>query len=155
MPLSPDHVATLKRISEFLSECVDPWWIIGSAAIALIEIDPGEVRDIDVLISPRDSARLMRAHQLEDQADGGTDRYRSDSVLRPELGNVPVEFLSNYFIKAKEQWIQLAPKTQTSVNLDGATVFVPDTKEQVEILLRLGRQKDLRRVELIQLAERR
>jgi len=153
--LGSDHITTLERISDFLAENVDPWWILGSAAIALIDIDPGEVRDIDVLVSPRDGARLMRAHELENQADGGTDRYRSDTVLRPELGNVPVEFLSNYFIKAKEQWVPLAPETRQSINLDGATLFVPDLNEQLEILVRLGRQKDLRRVEMIQLAERR
>ena len=35
--------------------CQDPWWLIGSAALALCDADAAEPGDIDVLTSRRDA----------------------------------------------------------------------------------------------------
>lgn len=152
MLFQSDHIETLKSLARFLSATKDPWWVLGSAAIALTGTDPDGIRDIDVLVSLRDSAELMRLHQLENQADGGNALFRSDVFLRPQLGSVPVEVMSNYCINADGEWDPLSPKTRESVELAGAQLYVPDLLEQLTILRSLGRPKDLQRIALLQSA---
>lgn len=132
-----------------LSACADPWWLLGSAAIALSGIDPNGVRDLDVLVSPADADRLMARHKLANDADGGNLLFRSDTLLLPDLGQVPVEIMSNYFIKAGATWKLLTPKTRVRVKAAEIDMFVPEISEQIEILMALGRPKDFARVELL------
>ena len=144
--LSPLHQTALRATADFLSDTTDPWWVLGSAAMALIGVDPGEVRDIDVLVSPRDAQALMRAHSLANLADGGTDRFRSDYFLQPNLGEIPVEVMSGYQIFESGRWLPVAPASRLAVTVGGATVFVPDRTDQIDLLKRLGRPKDLNRL---------
>lgn len=149
MPLSSNHIETLKNTSRFLAANEDPWWVLGSAAIALCGVDPQIIRDIDVVISPEDARRLMTLHDLINQADGGDHRFRSGTMLRPDLGPVRVEILSNYEIRERGIWTPLALNTRKTVEVEGATLFVPELDEQIEVLSRLGREKDLQRIALI------
>jgi len=149
MLFEPGHAETLKNLSKLLSETQDSWWVLGSAAIALSGIDAGDVRDIDVLISMRDAEHLMRLHQLKNQADGGTELYRSEVFLRPTLGPVPVEIMSNYCIRTQGQEKPLVPATREQVDLEGVRLYVPDLPEQMVILKALGRAKDLQRIAYI------
>ncbi|MEO1220521.1 MAG: hypothetical protein AAFY42_04110 [Pseudomonadota bacterium] len=149
MSLTSDHRTTLKRLSRLLSECEDPWWVLGSAAIALVGVDPKGVRDVDFLVSHPDAKRLMKTHGLKNDADGGNALFRSDVLLLPVLGRIPVEVMGNYYIKTAEAWRLLAPQTRARVEVDGATLYVPHISEQIEILMALGRPKDLARIELL------
>lgn len=139
---------TLERIADFLAETSDPWWVLGSAAMALIGVDPGEIRDIDLLVSAKDARALMRKHGLTNQADGGTDQYRSDFVLTPDLGDRPVEILSGYQICQGGIWAPAQPQSRQSIQTGSVTMFVPDRAEQIALLKRLGRPKDLIRLQM-------
>lgn len=152
MPLSSKHVETLKNVSRFLVATEDPWWIVGSAGIALCGFDPETIRDIDVVISLEDARRLMSRHKLSNAADGGNHLFRSKVILRPDLGLVPVEIMSHYDINNAGTWTRLTPRTREIVELDGTTLFVPELDEQIEILNQLGRKKDLQRVAMIRSA---
>lgn len=149
MTLSSNHIETLKNTSRFLAASEDPWWILGSSAIALCGIDPQIIRDIDVVISPQDARRLMKRYDLSNQADGGNHLFRSEIVLRPQLGPIPLEILSNYEIRERGTWTLLTLNTRKTVEVEGATLFVPELDEQIEILTKLGREKDLQRIALI------
>ncbi len=144
--LSPLHQTALQATADFLSDTDDPWWVLGSAAMALIGVDPGEVRDIDVLVSPRDAQALMRVHGLTNQADGGTHRFRSHYFLQPNLGDIPVEVMSGYQIFESGSWLPVAPASRLAVTVGEATAFVPDRADQIDLLKRLGRPKDLNRL---------
>lgn len=145
--LSPLHQTVLQATADFLGDTDDPWWVLGSAAMALIGVDPGEIRDIDVLVSPRDAQKLMHVHRLANQADGGTDRFRSDCFLQPCLGDIPVEVMSGYRIFERGDWVSVAPATRLAITLGAATVFVPDRADQIDLLKRLGRPKDMERLQ--------
>lgn len=145
--LSPLHQTTLRATADFLGDTDDPWWVLGSAAMALVGIDPGAVRDIDVLVSPRDAQKLMHARGLTNQADGGTDRFRSDCFLQPQLGEIPVEVMSGYQIFEGGSWLPVSPASRLAVRVGEATVSVPDRTDQIALLKRLGRPKDLERLQ--------
>ncbi len=146
MILPAPHRDTLRRVAVFLAETRDPWWIVGSVAMALIDIDPGDIRDIDVLVSEQDADGLMRRHGLDNAVDGGTDRFKSNILLYPPLGPVSVEVMGNYRIRQGETWHLVKPQTRQKVVLDGIDLFVPDRSEQAQLLQRLGRPKDLQRL---------
>lgn len=150
--LNKEHISSLKLLSDFLTDCLDPWWVLGSAAIALCGVNPSGVRDIDVLVSSRDSERLMQLHDLENSADGGNSLFRSDTFLLPELGTIRVEIMSNYEISSNSGWKKLAPLSRLAIILEDTTLFVPNIQEQIEILHALGRPKDLKRAEGLSLA---
>lgn len=145
--LSPLHQTALRATADFLSGTENPWWVLGSAAMALIGVDPGEIRDIDVLVSPSDARMLMRTHGLTNQADGGTDRFRSDCFLRPALGALPVEVMSGYQIFERGNWMPVAPASRQAVRIGDATIFVPDRADQITLFQRLGRPKDMDRLQ--------
>nr|WP_070961368.1 hypothetical protein [Hyphomonas sp. Mor2] len=140
----------LRRIAEFLIDTSDPWWVLGSTAMALIGVDPGEIRDVDLLVSERDAQTLMRKHDLENQADGGTRGFRSSHILKPNLIDRPVEILSGYQIYQDGAWVLVEPSSRLSVRVGASTVFVPDREEQISLLQRLGRPKDLARLALFE-----
>ena len=145
--LSSRHQTSLQRIAEFLSETSDPWWVLGSAAMALICVDPGQIRDIDLLVSKRDAEALMRAHHLDNQADGGTDRFRSTYFLKPDLGEIPVEIMAGYEICEADAWRPVTLKSRLSIEVGSSRLFVPDRGEQIDLLKRLGRPKDQARLQ--------
>lgn len=149
--LNQRHISSLRLLTHFLADCLDPWWVLGSAAIALCGVNPSGVRDIDVLVSSRDSDRLMRLHDLENSADGGNSLFRSDIFLLPDLGKIRVEIMSNYEINSNSGWKKLAPLSRLAIDLEDTTLFVPNVQEQIEILHALGRPKDLKRAEALSL----
>ncbi|MEL6691663.1 MAG: hypothetical protein AAFQ12_01325 [Pseudomonadota bacterium] len=128
----------------------DPWWILGSAAVFLSGHDPGPIGDIDVLLSEADAQRLMSDQGLENLRDGGTPRYRSTIVLRPTLGEMPVELLAGYEVFQNDTWIAIWPTSRVSVTYPDREVFVPSVEEQISMLEMLGRAKDFDRIRAMQ-----
>lgn len=144
--LSGPPLSAIVSLSEFLESTSDPWWILGSAAIALSGVDPDGVRDVDVLVSERDARQLMETKNLRNEADGGGEAYRSEIFLLPDLGAVTVEVMANYAIRQGNTWRPVSLHTRQPVSVGGATVYVPGPSEQMELLQRLGRPKDLQRL---------
>jgi hypothetical protein len=140
--LSEPHRQTLQRVADLLADARDPWWVLGSAAMALIGIDPGEIHDIDVLVSAPDAEALMHAFALTNQADGGTTHFRSDYFLIPPLGEIRVEIMAGYHILSEAAWTPVCPATRQAIAVGPATVFVPERQDQINLLTRLGRPKD-------------
>ncbi len=144
--LSDPSLSSIIRLAAFLEDTSDPWWILGSAAVALSGVNPGGVRDIDVLVSLQDARRLMETKALPNEVDGGGALFRSEIFLRPEIGDVPVEIMANYVIREEGGWWPVKLQTREAVSVCGTTVYVPELGEQAMLLQRLGRPKDLRRL---------
>ena len=141
---------TLLKLAQCLSQTEDPWWVLGSAAVFLKGYDPGQVGDIDVLVSERDAAKLMSRHGWSNDKDGGTERYRSGYVLRPDLGALPVEILANYEIMTRQTWKPVWPASRFKVMHKGCAFYVPSDENLVEIFERLARPKDFDRIRAMQ-----
>lgn len=141
---------TLDRLVRLLAVTEDPWWILGSAAVYLRGHDPGHIGDIDVLLSVADAQRIMSDHGLYNQRDGGTPRYRSAYILKPNLGDMRIELLAGYEIHQDGVWTSIRPTSRNSISYNGNVVFVPSDAELISIFEQLGRAKDIVRIRSMQ-----
>lgn len=137
---------TLGRLVRLLTVTQDPWWVLGSAAVYLKSYDPGRIGDIDVLLSEADAQRLMVENGLDNHRDGGTPRYRSAYILKPELGEMPVELLAGYETYQDNAWSSIWPGSRNLVSFGGNELFVPSDAELISIFKQLGRAKDFDRI---------
>ena len=65
--LSHALTETLMRVGRELKTLQNPWWILGSSAIAILGYEAGPIGDVDILVSERDAVHLMSAHGLVEQ----------------------------------------------------------------------------------------
>jgi hypothetical protein len=120
----------------------DEWWIIGSAALALIGMDV-DVADVDILTS-RDDAVAVAAGETT-KAD---DAHRFRSVYRLIAGTpIPIEIMGGLEVCVDDVWRPVRPVTRIAVTLAEGVVFIPDGNDQLRLIRLFGRPKDLARAE--------
>jgi hypothetical protein len=144
-----DLDATLNVLAGAMTAAEDDWWIFGSAAMPLHGFEVDAVKDIDVLVSSKDAHRLMARHSLANVADGGSGRFRSDVVLRPAFGAVPVEILADFRIRNSGTWQVMAVTTRVELLLASGPIFIPSREELAAIFLACGRPKDIERAQAL------
>lgn len=125
------------------------WWIIASAAVALHGGDPGVIKDVDVLLDPRDAAAVLGALGVEGAPGEADERFRSDLFASWTGAPLPVEFFAGFHLLEQGSWNEIRPATRLSFELGDARVFVPERAELKAMLLRFGRPKDLARAALL------
>jgi hypothetical protein len=139
-----DTLAEIARISARLQ---DDWWIIGSAAIALAGVAI-EVPDVDLLLSERDARMLLVDWAVAKESTDGVDRFRSvygEHTRTP----IPIEIMGRLEVCIEDQWVPVTPTTRERIDLAGGTVYMPDTADQLALLLMFRRPKDLVRAEML------
>ena len=57
-----------------------------------------------------------------------------------------VELMSGYEVFSGSDWRPVKPTTRHRVHCADATLYVPEASEQIDLLTRLGRPKDLARL---------
>lgn len=127
----------------------EPWWIIGSAAVALHGGDPGGIADVDVITSRRDLEALYRRLPLTNTPDTSKSMFVSDLFGRWSEPALEVEFMTGLKLRIGDRWEPVQPQTRVAVKSDGTIVYVPEKAELIAILQRFGREKDLRRAETL------
>ena len=148
-PLAPPLERSLRAVAGAMVEARDPWWIIGSGAVALLGGASVNVADLDVLLSEADAARVLPALGLT-AAPGGVDsRFRSRIYARWDAPELPVEFMAGFALRHGEEWQDVLPQTRTQHRLGEAVLYTPGREEMRAILLSFGRPKDLRRAALL------
>ncbi|NQY38857.1 MAG: hypothetical protein HRT80_02030 [Henriciella sp.] len=98
------------------------------------------------LLSEADAQRVMSDQGLVNHHDGGTQRFRSSYVLRPNLGEMPIELLAGYEIFRADAWSQVWPGSRISIFYENNELFVPSDVELIAIFEGLGRAKDFDRI---------
>jgi len=150
MQLTHDINATLKACAAHLQSAADPWWVIGSTAVALHGTDPGPINDIDLLVSVDDAKTFAKIWQCPNTSNSGSDRFRSQILLKPGIGQFPVEVMAGLQFMRLGQWNLLAPKTRQEIRFGPTRLFAPERTELIAILRSFGRKKDIRRAKLMQ-----
>ncbi|MEA3040250.1 MAG: hypothetical protein QOE79_2763 [Sphingomonadales bacterium] len=92
------------------------------------------VGDVDLLMSRRDAAALLRSKGVAPQPGEAGGRFRSDVFGRWRAGAYVVETMGGFHVDGRE----LVPETR--VSRDG--LFVPDTAELIAMCALFGRPKD-------------
>jgi len=130
--------------------CVDPWTLIGSAAVALAGA-PVTVADVDVLTSRRDAQTIAgQWHERLDAAyvpmDG--DRFRS-WFARFRYPGLAVEVMGGLELFGAAGWQAVRIDDIIDVNVGSLTVPIPTVAEQIRVLRSFGRAKDRQRMTLL------
>jgi hypothetical protein len=125
------------------------WWIIGSGAMNLCGVET-EARDVDVLGSEATIAAVVKSLDLKPFPPSNDPLFRSLMFARHDLPDaVPVEFMGGFEVRAGGVWQPLVIHSRREIKTPNGPVFVPELEEQIEILKLFGRDKDLKRADLI------
>ena len=140
---------TLFRITSLMADCRDRWCIFGGAALYLHGYRNMPFSDVDILASTADCERLRRTANIGNDAEGGTNRFRSKILLHPKLGIFEVEIMGDFEIFAKGAWQPVYIEPAVKLQFGSATVPVASLEKIASILRLSGREKDFSRLALI------
>ncbi len=138
--------ATLAAIQPALAAAQHPWWILGSAAVALHGAELAEIRDVDVLLDPRDCAAVFERLGIAVRSGQGDGQFRSEVFQRWDQASLPVELFAGFRLFEQGAWHELLPESRVAVLVGEVTVYLPERTELIAILQRFGRPKDLLRI---------
>ena len=143
--------ATLAEVVRAAADLQDPWWVIGSAALTLVGLPGVAVPDVDVVTSRRDAERLIR--RWTGSADPlpavPSTQFRSE-FRRFRHAPLPIEVMGDFDVWTGADWYPVRPRTRVRVACGAGDVYVAAADEQVEILRRIGRPKDLVRAKALE-----
>ena len=139
----PRLAQTLKEIAGAASALKDEWWILGSAAAALSGADILEVRDVDLLLSERDAAALLKRWSARKKAAiEPSDQFRSAVFARFIDAPLPIDVFGGFEMRVRGDWRRIEPLTRER----RGEVFTPSVAEQIALLEAMGREKDRARI---------
>jgi hypothetical protein len=137
---------TLEVLQPALAAAQHPWWILGSAAVALHGAALDEIRDVDILLDPRDCFAVFERLGIAVKAGQGDGQFRSDVFQRWDQASLPVELFAGFRLLEQGAWQELLPQSRMAVQAGAVTVYIPERGELVAMLRRFGRPKDLLRI---------
>ncbi len=145
MTLSDPLVASLKAVAAVMDGARNPWWVIGSAAVALHGADAGPVADVDVLLSIDEAERLLPALGIAVRRGSAHPDFRSRIFGHWTGAPLPIEFMAGFCHRSGAVWREVWLATREPIGIDDVTVFVPGLTELRRLLKDFGRPKDLAR----------
>lgn len=146
MDLPPDLEKTLAEVADLAADASEPWWIIGSAAVALHGARVANIRDIDLMMSRADARHFLERAGVMSTPDTGHPKFRSEVFGTWRMPPLPVEIFAGFSLADSEGWRPVLLQTRQAVSVAGRTLYVPSKTELRELLLSFGRPKDLERV---------
>ncbi len=147
----PSHITeALGAAHDVLQSCDEGWHLFGSCALTLQGVGGLQVRDVDVLISPADAAKLSVHQSISDESGGGTCLFRSAHFFRLKHDTLDVEFMADMQVCSGGVWQPFHFETVQEVIHAGRIFYVPTLDELKQSLRLFGRAKDLARLKLIE-----
>jgi hypothetical protein len=150
MALGPDLERTLTMIAEVAAQAAEPWWIIGSAAVALHGAPVAGIRDVDVLMERRDAERLLDKLGLSREHRSSDPQFRSELFATWRDPPLPVEIFAGFCLARGDGWRPVHLQSRQAIRLGSGDVFVPSAPELHRLLLSFGRPKDLERARVLE-----
>lgn len=145
-------VHTLSSIEPQLLHLTADWCVIGAAAMILSDIDVGETTDIDILTTATGSEELqhlLRAYKLTIPDTKEDELFRSN-FAQFRLPLMHIEVMGDLEIKKAHGWQPVRVQDFREVAIGKLTVKIPTVAAQKKLLQLFGREKDLRRVGLLE-----
>lgn len=148
MKMKEKIVQTIISIANELQEITPEFYIIGASAMILSGIEIGETSDIDILTTETNSFKLQ--HLLNKYKEI-SPRTKEDDLFRSNFArfNLPlmdIEVMGNLQIKKNDIWQSVFIHEYKEVFIGDLILRVPTIKEQKRILSLFGREKDLKRI---------
>ena len=146
MNLASDLEQALTMIADLIDGTSEPWWIIGSAAVALHGAPVTGIHDVDLMMGLADARRLLDRLGLQPEPDSHHPRFRSEVFGIWREPPLPVEIFAGFRLADSKGWRPVVFETRHAVGLAGRTLYLPSKNELRQLLLSFGRPKDLERV---------
>ena len=147
--LPPDLRQTLVMVAQAMRDARDPWWVISSAAVALHGVVPITVADVDVVTSVEDARRVMARLGVGPAKESASPIFRSTVFGQWTAPPLMVEIMAGFHVATPAGWTEVLPKTRVPIEVEEATIYVPDRVELAKILRLFGRPKDYERIRLL------
>ena len=144
--INPALARTLNQIAADGASLLDPWWVFGSAGMALVGVSGLTPPDVDLIVSERDAQTLIGLWGAKIVQAAPSLLFRSRVFARAQVGALPVEIMAGFEACSDGVWSPVVPATRLEIARKGARLFVPSAAEQAAICRRFGRPKDLARV---------
>ncbi|MCE3288158.1 MAG: hypothetical protein K0R83_170 [Caulobacter sp.] len=144
LDLTPRLVETLDRAARAGRGLAEPWWIFGSAAMALAGVRGLDPPDVDVISTPEGAAALLERLGGERVA-GASDRFRSVVFGKCLEGPLPVEVMGGFEVATAEGWAPVILRTRRRIAWPAGDLWIAEAAEQAAVCRLFGRPKDLAR----------
>jgi len=150
----PQINANLERVLDVIArdaaDLADPWWVFGSAAMALVGVPGLSPPDVDLIVSERDARALIATWNAAPVKAAPSPLFRSRIFAKALVAGHPVEIMAGFESCSDGAWAPVLPRTRQELPWKGERLFTPTAAEQAEICRRFGREKDLARVALLE-----
>lgn len=140
----------LDAIARDAADLADPWWVFGSAGMALVGVPGLSPPDVDLIVSERDAEALMAKWRAQPAQAAPSPLFRSRIFAKAVVAGHPVEIMAGFESFSGGAWAPVIPRTREEICLKERRLFTPTAAEQAEICRRFGREKDLARVALLE-----
>lgn len=141
-------IRTLNAASHNLHEIKAEWCIIGTSAMILSGIYPGETFDIDILTTCDGAEEFKRAfHEYIDTSPATKDDnlFRSNFV-RFKLPLMDMEVMGNLQVRKNGLWHPVTINDCRKIPVGSELISIPDIHELRNLFLLFGREKDLKKI---------
>lgn len=148
MKIKEKITQAIASISNELHEITPEFYIIGASAMILSDIEIGETSDIDILTTEANSSKLQHLLNRHIEIAPKTkedDLFRSN-FARFNLPLMDIEVMGNLQIRKNNIWQSVYVHEYKEIVIKDLTIRMPTIKEQKRILSLFGRQKDLKRI---------
>jgi hypothetical protein len=140
---------TLEQVAINLNELGVEWMLIGGSAMAMHGLGDGPISDIDIVVSSDGAKCLTECYKWPNLADTGSVLFKSDYFFKYNSGEIPIEIMGNFQIWNQNNWIEIAPSPTITMPFGQSFVKVATLARLSQIFRLTGRDKDIRRAELI------
>lgn len=142
---------TLIGIATQLQEINSEFYIIGASAMILSNIEIGETSDIDILTTEKNASKLQ--HLLKAYMEVAPETKENDlfhsNFARFNLPLMDIEVMGNLQIKKNNIWQPVCVQEYREVPVGEIIVRIPTIGEQKRILSLFGREKDFKRLQIL------
>ena len=148
MKIKDKIVQTLASMTAELLEIGPDFYIIGASAMILSDIEIGETSDIDILTTEMNSLKLqcsLKAY-MEIAPETKEDGLFASNFARFNLPLMDVEVMGNLQIKKNNVWQFVYVQEYREIFIGDLIIRIPTMEEQKRILSLFGREKDLKRI---------
>ena len=142
---------TLLSIATELQEIDPEFYVIGASAMILSGIEIGETSDIDILTTEENATKLQ--HLLKVYMEIAPETKENDLFhslfARFNLPLMDIEVMGNLQIRKQNIWQPVWVQEYREIPIGEVIVRIPTIEEQKRILSLFGREKDLRRLQML------
>ncbi len=125
-------------------------YVFGAAAAALCGADISP-REVELVCTVQEARQILERFGAEDGGGDGDGPFYAAVFERIEIeGGLPLVIMGGVELFEREAWRPVWFFSRGCVLVEGVEVWMPEVWEQIEVLKRFGREKDLALIPLLE-----